>query len=244
MQKMNGNRVQLSEIFTSIEGEGPFFGTKTMFIRLAGCHLGCHWCDTTYALGMNSGKSYLINEVKDLIIKQLQPSTYKINFTGGEPLIQYEAVAELGKFIKRNKGPRTYIESSCFDSSRFAEILPYIDICKIEFKMSDSRAVDYKNYADLLYNEIRCLNLAISQSKSTYIKIVVTNSTNIIEFRNLVKEIFKVANANNLIGFVIQPSYGMDEPTLEKLLGFYDCVYPVYEEVRIVPQLHKLIGAR
>jgi organic radical activating enzyme len=175
MQKMNGNRVQLNEIFTSIEGEGPFFGTKTMFIRLAGCHLGCYWCDTTYALGMNSGKSYLINEVKDLIIKQLQPSTYKINFTGGEPLIQYEAVAELGKFIKQNKGLRTYIESSCFDSSRFAKILPYIDICKIEFKMSDSKAVDYKNYEDLLYNEGRCLNLAISQSKSTYVKIVVTN---------------------------------------------------------------------
>lgn len=244
MRKMNGNRVQLSEIFTSIEGEGPFFGTKTMFIRLAGCHLGCHWCDTTYALGMNSGKSYLINEVKDLIIKQLQPSTYKINFTGGEPLIQYEAVAELGKFVKQNKGLRTYIESSCFDSSRFAKILPYIDICKIEFKMSDSKAVDYKNYNDLLYNEGRCLNLAISQSKSTYVKIVVTNSTNIIEFRNLVKEIFEIADAKNLIGFVIQPSYGADEPALEKLLGFYDCVYPIYEEVRIVPQLHKLIGAR
>jgi organic radical activating enzyme len=244
MQKMNGNRVQLNEIFTSIEGEGPFFGTKTMFLRLAGCHLGCYWCDTTYALGMNSGKSYLINEVKDLIIKQLQPSTYKINFTGGEPLIQYEAVAELGKFIKQNKGLRTYIESSCFDSSRFAKILPYIDICKIEFKMSDSKAVDYKNYDDLLYNEGRCLNLAISQSKSTYVKIVVTNSTNITEFRNLVKEIFEIANASNLIGFVIQPSYGMDEPTLEKLLSFYDCVYPVYEEVRIVPQLHKLIGVR
>jgi 7-carboxy-7-deazaguanine synthase len=244
MQKMNGKRVQLSEIFTSIEGEGPFFGTKTMFIRLAGCHLGCHWCDTTYALGMNSGKSYLINEVKDLIIKQLQPSTYKINFTGGEPLLQYEAVAELSEFIKQKKGLRTYIESSCFDSSRFAKILPYIDICKIEFKMSDSRAVDYKTYADLLYNEVRCLNLAISHSKTTYIKIVVTNSTNIIEFRNLVKEIFEVANVNNLIGFVIQPSYGMDEPTLEKLLRFYDCVYPVYEEVRIVPQLHKLIGVR
>jgi 7-carboxy-7-deazaguanine synthase len=244
MQKMNNNRIQLSEIFTSIEGEGPFFGTKTMFVRLAGCHLSCRWCDTTYALGMNTGKSYSICEVKDLIIELLQPSTYKINFTGGEPLIQHEAVAELAKFMKQKGGLRTYIESSCFDSFRFSEVLPYIDICKIEFKMSDSKVVDHKNYSDLLHNETQCLNLAVSQHKSTYIKIVVTNSTNLEEFRNLVKEIFENARACDLIGFVIQPSYGVDEPPLTKLLGFYDCVFPVYEEVRIVPQLHKLIGVR
>ena len=107
MQEMNNDRVQLSEIFTSIEGEGPFFGTKTIFVRMAGCHLSCHWCDTTYALPMGGGLSYSVDEVKDLIIKQLQPSTYKINFTGGEPLLQYEAVATLAKFMKQTKGLRT-----------------------------------------------------------------------------------------------------------------------------------------
>lgn len=244
MQKMSNDRVRLSEIFTSIEGEGPFFGTKTMFVRMAGCHLKCHWCDTTYALGMNSGMSYSMSQVKDLIIKQLQPSTYKINFTGGEPLIQYKAVAELAKFVKQKKGLRTYIESSCFDSSRFAKVLPYVDICKIEFKMSDSKVVKRENYNDLLHNETKCLNLAVSQRKNTFVKIVVTNSSDLIEFRNLVNEILQNANARDLMGFVIQPSYGVDEPVLDKLLSFYDCVYPVYEEVRIVPQLHKLIGVR
>src|ERR687897_902613 len=78
--KTSNDRVQLSEIFTSIEGEGPYFGTKTIFVRMAGCHLNCHWCDTTYALAMNSGKSYSVDEVKDLIIKELRPNTYKINF--------------------------------------------------------------------------------------------------------------------------------------------------------------------
>lgn len=244
MQKMNDDKVQLSEIFTSVEGEGPFFGTKTMFVRMAGCHLGCHWCDTGHALDMKSGRSYSINEVKGLIVQLLQPSTYKINFTGGEPLIQYEAVSELAEFLKQEKGLRTYIESSCFDSSRFAKVLPYIDICKIEFKMSDSKVVRQEYYNDFLGNEIKCLKLAISQRKTTYVKIVVTNSTDIIEFRNIVSKIFENSTAGDLIGFVIQPSYGVDEPTLSKMLSFYDCVYPLYEEVRIVPQLHKLIGVR
>ena len=71
------------------------FGTKTMFVRMAGCPLKCHWCDTPYALPTNSGKDYSMEEAKELIYKNVQPNTYKINFTGGEPLLQYEAVKEL-----------------------------------------------------------------------------------------------------------------------------------------------------
>jgi len=243
MQRMRNSRIQLSEIFTSIEGEGALFGTKTMFVRMAGCHLGCHWCDTTYALPMNSGNDYSINNVKEIIIRYLQPNTYKVNFTGGEPLIQYEAVAELAKFAKE-KGLRTYIESSCFDSDKFAKVLPYIDICKIEFKMRDSKAVDPIYYYRLLHNEIRCLKMSIANHKNTYIKIVVTNSTDFVEFKQLIKNIFVNVKTTDLMGFVIQPCYGIDEPTIEKLLNFYDCVYPIYQEVRIIPQLHKVVGAR
>ncbi len=58
------NRVQLSEIFTSIEGEGILFGTKTMFIRMAGCPLNCRWCDTAYALPIDSGTTFSFSEAE------------------------------------------------------------------------------------------------------------------------------------------------------------------------------------
>lgn len=243
MQKM-ANRIQLSEIFTSIEGEGILFGTKTMFVRMAGCHLKCVWCDTAYALPMDSGNDYSVDYAKKQISKYLQPNTYKVNFTGGEPLLQYEAVIELAKFVKEEKGLRTYIESACFDSSRFEKILPYIDICKVELKMSDSKAVDPKHYHNLLRNEIECLEIAIRNHKITYIKVVITNSTNLKEFKHLMKNIFKVINTADIAGFIIQPCYGVDEPTMERLFEFYDLVYPSYREVRIIPQLHKVLGAR
>jgi len=44
------DKVQLNEVFVSIEGEGIFAGTKTLFIRFSGCHLRCYWCDTKYSL--------------------------------------------------------------------------------------------------------------------------------------------------------------------------------------------------
>jgi len=242
-QKAASARVKLSEIFTSIEGEGILFGTKTMFVRLAGCPLNCHWCDTPYALPLESGSDYSIDEVKELISKNLHPNTYKVNFTGGEPLVQFEAVIELSKFV-RQKGIRTYLESACYDAARFAKVLPYIDLVKVEFKLKDSKVVDEKHYGSLLRSELDCLKLAIGSGKTTYIKVVVTNSSSLKEFKELVHEVFRVAKPAEIAGFIIQPSYKIDEPTLDVLFGFYDAVYPLYDQVRVVPQLHKVIGVR
>ena len=239
----SSTRAKISEIFTSIEGEGILFGTKTMFVRLAGCPLRCHWCDTVYALPIDSGSNYSIDEVKELISKCLRPNTYKVNFTGGEPLVQYEAVVELAKFV-RQKGLKIYLESACYDAWRFAKVLPYIDLCKVEFKLKDSKVVHKEHYDNLIKNELECLKQAINSGKTTYIKVVVTNSSNLNEFQEIVYEVFRMAQPSQLAGFIIQPSYTIDEPTLDVLFGFYDVVYPLYDQVRIIPQLHKIIGAR
>jgi 7-carboxy-7-deazaguanine synthase len=240
----NKTRVRVSEIFTSIEGEGIFVGKKTLFIRLSGCHLKCRWCDTRYALPLDSGIDYYVEEIKDQIVKELQPFTYKVNFTGGEPLLQTEAVIQLADFIKRHTNLKTYIESSCFDSELFSEILPYMDICKIEFKTEDSKVVEDEHYNNLLLNEFRCLELAVQYNKTTYIKIVVTNSTKLDSFKNLVYNIPKKIRTSDIMGFIIQPSDSIDQPTFSKLLDTYDIVQPIFPEVRIIPQLHKVIGAR
>ena len=240
----NKARARVSEIFTSIEGEGIFVGKKTLFIRFSGCHLKCKWCDTKYALPLDSGTEYQIDEIKELITSELQPFTYKVNFTGGEPLLQSDAVIELADFIKKQTNLKTYIESSCFNSELFSKVLPFIDICKVEFKTSDSKVVENEEYDNLLLNEIKCLELAVESNKTTYIKIVVTNSTDLESFKNLVYKISKKIKSTNIMGFIIQPSRGVDQPTVKKLLDSYDIVQPMFPEVRIIPQLHKEIGAR
>ena len=240
----NKTRARVSEIFTSIEGEGIFVGKKTLFIRFSGCHLKCRWCDTKYALPLDSGTDYQIDEIKDLIIKELQPFTYKVNFTGGEPLLQTEAVIELADFVKKQTNVKTYMESSCFDSELFSKVLPYIDICKIEFKTDDSKVVEDEEYDNLILNEIKCLELAVESNKATYIKIVVTNSTNLESFKNLVYHISEKIKPSDILGLIIQPSFGIDQPTVNKLLDTYDIVQPMFPEVRIIPQLHKEIGAK
>ena len=235
-------KTRLFEIFTSIEGEGILYGTKTLFVRLAGCPYSCFYCDTLDALPLDSGKEYSINEACDLIDKNLQKNTYKVNFTGGEPLIQHEAVSELAKHVK-SKGIPTYLESACFDSKKFLHVLPSIDFVKIEFKTIDSEFIDTKHHPNLIKNTLECLEASINAKKTTYIKIVVSSNTEFSSFNELVDKIFKIASKETISGFIIQPTTNISEPSLEKLIEFYDSVYPYYDQVRIVPQLHKIINA-
>ncbi len=235
-------KVRLFEIFTSIEGEGILFGTKTMFVRLAGCPFTCFYCDTLDALPMDSGNEYAIEEACNLIEKNLEENTYKVNFTGGEPLVQSEGVLEMAKYVKSKNIP-TYLESSCYDSKKFSQVLPFIDFIKIEFKTPEAKFVDANHYSKLIQNALECLKISVDSKKITYIKIVVSAKTELRDFKELLDKIFNIISKKDLAGFIIQPTYGIAEPSLEKLLKFYDLVFPFYKEIRIVPQLHKFIGA-
>ena len=235
-------KVRLFEIFTSVEGEGILYGTKTLFVRLAGCPFTCFYCDTKESLPLDSGTEYSIEDANHLIDSNLKNQTYKVNFTGGDPLIQHEAVALLAKHIQDKKIP-TYLESSCFDIGRFNHVLPFIDIVKIEFKTKDSDFVDIKQYEKFIGHTMKCLQSSVKSKKTTYIKIVVSSKTQLNEFAKLVQEIFDKISKDDIDGFIIQPTYGISEPSLELLLELYDLVYSHYIDVKVVPQLHKFIGA-
>lgn len=235
-------KIRLFEIFTSVEGEGILYGTKTLFVRLAGCPFTCFYCDTKESLPLDSGNEYSIEEATKLIDSNLQHQTYKVNFTGGDPLIQHQAVAELAKYVQSKKIP-TYLESSCFDIDRFNHVLPFIDIVKIEFKTRDSDFVDSQHYEKLIGHAMKCLESSVKSKKTTYIKIVISSKTKVDDFKDLVNQIFNSISKNDIDGFIIQPTYGISEPSLELLLELYDVVYPNYVDVKVVPQLHKFIGA-
>lgn len=248
-------KVRLSEVFTSVEGEGILYGTKTLFVRLAGCPFTCFYCDTPESLPLDSGTEYSVEEAAVLIDDSLQDHTYKVNFTGGDPLMQHEAVALLAGHVHAHaRGVLTYLESSCFDADRFAHVLPHIDVAKIEFKTSDSGFVDAAHHDRMTGQALRCLELAAAAGKTTYVKVVASSETSVGEVRDLAVAVSDAARKNDsgrdaatdaisVSGFVIQPVYGKGEPPLGLLLAMYDAVRPVYADVRVVPQLHKLIGA-
>lgn len=72
------------DIFSTIQGEGPFTGHRAIFVRLAGCNLQCPGCDTDYT---SNRKEYHDSELVDEIAKLVQPP-YLVVITGGEPFRQ------------------------------------------------------------------------------------------------------------------------------------------------------------
>lgn len=236
--------MRISEVFTSLEGEGVLLGTKTLFVRLAGCPFRCSYCDTDYALPMDSGTEYGMDEALALVREALQPGTFKVNFTGGDPLVQHEAVAEMARLVRSEDGVPTYLESSCFDAARFRAVVPHIDYVKVELKTADSGFVDEARYPALLDSAVECLRESVGLGKFTYVKIVVGASTAEGHLADLVGRALEAAPGGaGLSGMVIQPVTGRGAPALAHLLRLYDAARPLYGGVRVVPQMHKMIGA-
>jgi 7-carboxy-7-deazaguanine synthase len=90
----------VNEIFHSIQGEGTLVGTPSVFIRLAGCPVGCVWCDTKYAWNASEGEELPIPEIVNRIVRW--PCRF-IVITGGEPMMNPQ-LPELTTALKeRNK---------------------------------------------------------------------------------------------------------------------------------------------
>lgn len=77
-----GSVLRISEIFTSIQGEGSLAGYWCTFVRFQGCTVGCSWCDTKYTWDFAGGKPMTLADL------WAAATTPRLIFTGGEPLQQ------------------------------------------------------------------------------------------------------------------------------------------------------------
>jgi len=76
-------RLRVSEIFVSLQGESTTVGLPTVFVRLTGCPLRCQYCDTEYAF--RGGETMDINSV---VASVASYQVRHVTVTGGEPLAQ------------------------------------------------------------------------------------------------------------------------------------------------------------
>jgi organic radical activating enzyme len=90
--------LKLSEVFSSLQGEGPSAGAPALFVRLALCNLRCAWCDTRYTWDFE--RYDYDREVKIVSLSELgqqirDSGESRVIFTGGEPLLQQRALVKL-----------------------------------------------------------------------------------------------------------------------------------------------------
>ena len=90
--------LQVSEIFSSIQGESHWAGYPCTFVRLAGCNLDCAYCDTRYA--REGGAPVALDEVLRAVARE---GLGTVEVTGGEPLVQPGTPALLEALVEESR---------------------------------------------------------------------------------------------------------------------------------------------
>ncbi len=132
-------KLRVSEIFSSVQGEGPSLGTPAVFLRLAICNLHCWYCDTKYTWLYNSKalervqseikrlgveqppadlKVYNVDEeAKEMTLNQVfdevsRSNLHRMVLTGGEPMLQQKALVPLLRALKERADFLVEVETS------------------------------------------------------------------------------------------------------------------------------------
>ena len=118
----------VTEIFKSIQGESTFAGLPCIFVRLSGCNLRCHWCDTAYAF--HGGHKMTVAEV---LTRVRGLGGKLVELTGGEPLLQAEVYPLTEQLL--NEGFQVLVETS---GERYVGRLPRAVIKVVDVKCPGS----------------------------------------------------------------------------------------------------------
>lgn len=131
-KNMPQDTLNITSVFTTIQGEGPFSGMNAVFVRLAKCNLACSFCDTFFDVGTDMTFAVLeakINQSVDDFYRSVSTpripnSAFVLVLTGGEPSLQ----PNLMKFIEYIQSGSSAFKFTQIESNGIIEFdLPRFD---------------------------------------------------------------------------------------------------------------------
>jgi 7-carboxy-7-deazaguanine synthase len=234
---MTITKAEITEIFSSVQGEGIFVGARQIFIRFKRCNMECVFCDTP---NDGAAKEYspaaLMDEVKRL--DDAGRSHHSVSLTGGEPLVYVEFLKVFLPLLKK-AGFKSYLETNGTLPDELEKIIEFIDIIAMDFKLPSSTA-------DRAYWEEHLKFLRIAAGKKVFVKAVVTPDT---KKSDIEEAVFLIKAVDKNIPFIMQlqtPVRGSDKsPGENRLLEFLDIALKnEVENSRVIPQMHKILGIK
>lgn len=228
---------RISEIFQSIQGEGPYAGFRQVFVRFYGCHMHCAWCDTPESIGDKPGqyREMSVRQVLDRI-KTLWPACHSVSLTGGEPLLQADFIAELLPLLKKAKMP-VYLETSGVLHKALSHVIKGVDIVSMDIKLPSST----KERAFWKEHE-QFLRIAAAHKKDVFVKAVISSKTqkkDVLQTARLLKNIKKD------ILFILQPNtFDLHKGIVQKCDHFQRVCFKILPNACVLPQMHKFLKIR
>lgn len=213
--------MQINEIFNSIEGEGIRSGYLATFIRTQGCNLRCIYCDTKYSWDENNG--FVDMSINEIIDKCRELGNRRITLTGGEPLLQQDAVKLVEDLTK--EGFEVNIETN-----GAVDLKPLIKNDDIE-RHNLIITMDWKSPSSLMRDQMIWSNLLLLQQQDV-LKFVVGSHEDLMD---MVQTLLATENVSYSV--FVSPIFGQIEG--REIVEFMKQYH--LEKVRLQLQLHKYV---
>ena len=242
----------ISEIFSSIQGEGMLAGRRQIFVRLTECNLDCRYCDTNFEKSDNCrleskpGSGTFLNLPQPLSLheifaifedwqSQLPGAHHSVSFTGGEPLLYADALAEWFPEIRTSLP--IHLETNGTMHIALRQVKQHVDYISMDMKLPSTAGCTEKLW------ELHALFLQEAHGSSVSVKVVVGELTSDSEIRQVCDVISSVDASLSLF---LQPLSMLDGSigiNAAHVLHLQELASSRLSDVRVIPQMHKLLGA-
>jgi len=240
--------LRLIELFSSIQGEGLFLGRRQLFVRLADCNLECAYCDTPFQSAPvwrmetvpGSGD---FREIANPVAPQLltgeiaamvkaAPFHHSLALTGGEPLLQVEALTEW--LPQLTDILPVFLETNGTLPQQLEIVLPWLRWVSMDIKLQSScgSPTPWQLHARFM----EAAGAALCQAK-----LVVSSQTPLDEITRAAALIAECSPGTPLI---LQPRTVAGRPAVsgEQLLMMQDAAARIHRDTLIIPQTHPLLA--
>lgn len=258
------NAAPVLEVFASIQGEGSHVGEPQVFLRLRGCPLRCRWCDTPGSWRVAAEATARIDPAQGASrrepawaspfqaacwIAEAEPGTPRtVSVTGGEPLLWPDFVIGLRAMLGER---RLHLETGGAHPRTLARVLDKVDHVSLDLKPdldldppeeiegvgTDERAPR----TPLEWRAARRASLALVADRDACGKIVVSGERAAADFAPLLDEVEDQAPRLRVVLTPATAVGASSAPPMDLVLAVAELARDRDLDVRVVPQMHKLL---
>ena len=237
----------VTEIFSSIQGEGPYVGVRQIFLRLPKCNLTCPYCDTEtkvpqqFRMETVPGSGHFdklnnpvtLDKLLELLLLTYDFSLHhSLSVTGGEPLLWANELQVLLPLLKE-KCLNIYLETNGTLPDQLLQILPWVDVISMDIKLPFDGQTFWEVHESFLRHSLQ---------KEVFVKIVVHEGTTLKDLQTA-RDL--IAGVDPSILTILQPvtkTQGIITPKPYQLLEWQSLFLEKLINVRVIPQTHVFLG--
>ncbi|MBO7719806.1 MAG: 7-carboxy-7-deazaguanine synthase QueE [Methanosphaera sp.] len=222
----------ISEIFSSIQGEGKFIGKRQIFIRFAGCNIDCIYCDTLESKSFDAGKPYSYERLNEEIQSLMTDDFHSLEITGGEPLVHAGYIKE---FLTKYPYP-AMLETNATLPDNLRLLKDVITVVSMDIKLPE-HFEDKSQWQDAYSMELESIRIMQEENIDYYLKIVVSDDTPLEVIGQILDDLNEIQGDDILL--VVQPVSPMEKWTDKTHLFEISELVGKHYPVSIIPQIHK-----